>query len=75
MKESTIWATCLSIIVAFVIVSELVIVARTSFLSQSGLDWSLILLLLWSFPVLASFTIAYKCREKKVLKILSLRGT
>ena len=66
------WWIGFSLIIIFILMSELAVVFRDYVFSRLGLNRNLVLTLLWLLPAIASFVVVYFSRDRKILKGLSL---
>lgn len=71
MNDAKAWWIGFTLIVAFVLISELTVLFREYVYSRLGLSRNLILTLLWLLPVIASFLVVYLSKKRRVLKGLS----
>lgn len=72
MNDTKAWWISVTIITAFVLMSELIVIFREFVYVRMGLSRNLVLSLLWVMPVIAAFLTAFLSEKRRIVKALSL---
>jgi hypothetical protein len=72
MNDAKAWWIGFALIAAFVVMGELTVVFAEYVYGRLGLSRNFILSALWLLPSIASFTVVYLSKKRRVLKGLSL---